>query len=501
MLTPAQLGLPDKFDKWRMGQESVVKNMCYPRQKYHVSVVPTGGGKSVCYMTAAVLNQGRTLILTSTKGLQDQLSSEFGDHVAVVKGKSAYKCRASGDQYWCHTGTCRWGYDCPYKRSGCRYWDAVRAANRAKIVVANYSFWMNNSPDVIGTFSLLVCDEAHDAAEQLLGALSMEIRQDEIVGIIPWVESSGKQSDYYEWAKVLKGRVDDLVKKGKGSERGKLRHLNLQTKLQLLEQIWVGNWVVEHKGKEVSFDAIWPAPLAQGYLFRGIPRIIMTSAFVTRADLKMLGVEDDESEYLEYPSPIPVNSRLVTFIPTARMDRRVTTAGMTAWANRIDGIAGSRLGYKGIIHTISYDRAVRIKGFSKFKDFMLSNTKGVSTTEMVELFKVLDPPQILVSPSIVTGYDFPYEDARWQIIGKIPFPDSRPLVMEARKKVNPDYGCYIALKQMVQASGRITRAPDDWGETFIIDDHFKWVVGKYRALLPKYFLNAVRTSITIPQAR
>lgn len=501
MISPRDIGLPDKFDKWRPGQEPVVTNMCYPRRKYHVSVVPTGGGKSVCYMAAAKLNPHRTLILTSTKGLQDQLLSEFGDHIAVVKGKSAYKCRASGEEYWCHTGTCRWGYACPYKISGCYYWDAVRAAARSQIVVSNYSFWMSNKADVIGDFSLLVMDEAHDAAEHLLGALSMDVRKDEVVGIIPWVEPSVKQTDYYEWANVLKGRVDDLVKKGKGSERGKLRHLNLQTKLMLLEQIWIGNWVVEHKGNSVSFDAIWPAPLAQGYLFRGIPQVIMTSAFVTKADLNMLGVGDDESEFLEYPSTFAVYNRPVWFIPTVRMDRNITNAGMNAWANRIDGITGARLGYKGIIHTVSYDRATRIRGFSKYSDFMLSHRNGQDTADAVSLFKKSEPPMVLVSPSIVTGYDFPHEEARWQIIGKIPFPDSRPLVMKARDKVNPDYGCYIALKQMVQASGRIVRAPDDWGETFIIDDHFKWVMGKYKNLLPKYWVNAVRTSVTIPVPR
>ena len=88
MKTPAQLGLPPKFDKWRPGQDRITQQILDSRNSGAlVQVVPTGGGKSICYLTAAVLLNGRTVILTSTKGLQDQLSAEFGDYIRVVKGQ------------------------------------------------------------------------------------------------------------------------------------------------------------------------------------------------------------------------------------------------------------------------------------------------------------------------------------------------------------------------------------------------------------------------------
>lgn len=498
MITPQQIGLPDKFTQWRDGQEQIITNMLHSNRRFHISVVPTGGGKSLSYMAVAKLTKGRTLVLTSTKGLQDQLLREFGNMVAVVKGKSAYKCKSSGEVYWCHTGTCRWGYDCPNKWNDCHYYEAVMKAKEAKIVVTNYSFWMANQPEAIGNFDLLVMDEAHDAAEHLLSNLSMEIYREEVYGLIDWIDQSSKQSTCYEWAKILKGRVDDRVKKGKGSDRGKVKLLNLQTKLTLLGKIWTNNWVVEHKGKSISFDAIWPSSFADGYLFRGIPKVIMTSAFVTKMDLTMLGLKDEETEYIEYPSTFPVENRKVYFVPTVRMDRYIKNEGMNAWAARIDQIIRSRLGEKGIVHTISFERAKKICNFSSFKDFMIEHEAGKDTAGMVEKFKTADPPSILVSPSMVTGYDFPDDQAHWQIIGKVPFPDSRPLVMKARQRVNQHYGCYIALKQLVQASGRIVRSPEDWGETFIIDDHIKWVIGKYKELLPKWWVESFKISYTVP---
>lgn len=134
-----------------------------------------------------------------------------------------------------------------------------------------------------------------------------------------------------------------------------------------------------------------------------------------------------------------------------------------------------------------------------YKDFMITNGSGDTTADTVEFFKGSNPPAILVSPSVVTGYDFPGEEAEWQVIGKIPFADSRSLIMKARQRRNADYGCYLALKQMVQASGRIVRTPEDVGETFVIDDHFKWVVSKYRGVIPKWWLEAVQTRQTIPE--
>lgn len=505
MLSPHDIGLPTKFVEWQTGQEGIITHMLYPRAHYTTLSVPTGNGKTVCYVASALVSGKRTLILTSTKGLQDQLKTEFGSMVTVVKGQSSYKCRLSNDKYTCNTGSCHWGFKCPFKTAQgddmCRYQRALKDGLSAKIVVTNYSFWVSNSPEILGEFKLLIMDEAHDAAEHLLGALSMEIKREEVRNLIKWIPEGCSTSQYYEWAKVLKGIVDDTVKKSGGVEkRGSYHILTLQQKLNLLSLIWMDNWVVEHKGNSISWDVIWPAPLAQSYLFRGIPHVILTSATVTKADMIMLGIGEREYTFDEYPSSIPVANRPIYFIPTTRMDRFITTAGMNAWAARIDNIIGSRLAYKGIIHTVSYDRADRVCNFSQYKDFMMGH-KGKTTAETIVRFKTADPPSILVSPSVVTGYDFPHEEARYQIIGKVPFMDGRPLVVKARQKVNQDYGCYMALKQLVQATGRISRTSQDWGETFVIDNHFQWIISKYRGILPKWWIDSIRTVNIIPKSR
>src|SRR5207253_552582 len=89
---------------------------------------PTGFGKSLMYFMAAVLTGKRTVILTSTKGLQDQLLSDFGKISSDIRGMSNYSCpKAASLGYPTYTtvadAPCQSGYKCPIKSGGCNYFD------------------------------------------------------------------------------------------------------------------------------------------------------------------------------------------------------------------------------------------------------------------------------------------------------------------------------------------------------------------------------------------
>lgn len=498
MNTPAELGLPSKFSSWRPGQDRILQQVLDSRnQSVTVQVVPTGGGKSLCYMTAAVLLPGRTLILTSTKGLQDQLSSEFGDYISVVKGQAAYRCRVSG--YPCSHGPCHWGYRCPIKDNGCEYYDSIRRANASSIVVANYSFWFANDPEALGRFDMLVCDEAHDSVEQLLGSLSVSIRRDDVARMSQF-PAPGKGMNYYlAWGHILAQRVEDRIsdrkKRGATEDPEAVRLLTLKYKIERLKRVRHDNWIAEHKGNAIEFEPIWPGKLSESFLTRGIPRILFTSATVTRKTMDLLGITG--YTYTEYPSYFPVNNRPIYYIPTVRMDHKAGPAEISAWLARIEQICAARPDTKGIIHAVSYDRCKRIYHTSSHKSRMMTHDSD-TTHLIVERFKESTEPKILVSPSVVTGFDFPYDTCRWQIISKIPFPDGRSEVMKARTKIDPDYGSYLAVQSLVQACGRGMRAPDDNCEVFVIDNHWEWFSSKYKGLFQNWFLQACKRVTIIP---
>jgi Rad3-related DNA helicase len=113
-------------------------------------------------------------------------------------------------------------------------------------------------------------------------------------------------------------------------------------------------------------------------------------------------------------------------------------------------------------------------------------------------FRRLQGGALLLSPSIMTGHDFPYRDAEYQILAKVPFPDTRSPIMQARLAVDSTLRQTVALKALMQAAGRIVRAVDDAGETFIVDGHACWFLRRVRRELPRWFVAAIRITDQLP---
>ena len=92
---PIFFGLPAAYSEWRPHQAEACELMLQPIPRFKMVVCPTGFGKSLTYMAAAMIAEGRTVVLTSTKGLQTQLIEEFGsmDEVVDVRGRGNYTCR------------------------------------------------------------------------------------------------------------------------------------------------------------------------------------------------------------------------------------------------------------------------------------------------------------------------------------------------------------------------------------------------------------------------
>ena len=93
------------------------------------------------------------------------------------------------------------------------------------------------------------------------------------------------------------------------------------------------------------------------------------------------------------------------------------------------------------------------------------------------------------------GVDLPYDAARFQVIPIISKPylgDSynREILMK-----NPELYLEMTIKKVVQQQGRVCRAPDDWGVTYILDKSFdRLYIGEGETHLPDYFTKALHFS-------
>jgi ATP-dependent DNA helicase DinG len=504
---PNFFGLPDKFDAWRPGQDILVQDIVTSDHRFFMPVSPTGSGKSLAYITAAVLSGVRTLVLTSTNALLAQLLGDFGELAVGIKGKSHYRCKALGHGATCDKGACNYGGSCHLKDGGCPYWDQVRRAKSAGIVITNYAFWIYNNranpdTDVLGEFGLLVCDEAHDAPDRVADAYTVRFSvknhvERYLLQPYDWVSDHRSVSD---WATRAIPEVERQYKEARAAGHVERTFQAVTAKRKLKEVIEMcaspENVVIvpEKKWGVLRVAVAWPFDRAGKVLFRNIPRVVMTSATVRMKTAGMMGIgsgSGGDVVMTEYPHVIPVERRMLYHVPTIRVNYRTTPIQMRTWMMRIDQIIRSRTELNGIVHPVSYARRNLIIKDSKFTGIMMTHdTKTAMDT--VARFK-RERGHVLVSPSVTTGHDFAYDTARYQIIGKIAYPDTSDPITKERCNRDPDYGPYVAMQTLVQTAGRIVRAADDWGESFIIDDNIKWFMPKYGHFAPDWFLGAYQS--------
>jgi Rad3-related DNA helicase len=520
---PPYLGLPEKFSQWRPHQAEAVCRILDTPRRFSALVAPTGFGKTPVGMAAALLGRRRTAFLTSTKGLQTQLNTDFSAIGLVdVRGQQNYLCRAlqpsglyygegikSGDR--CDAGPCHVGAPCTARFDGCYYFDTVREAQGSQSVVTNYAYWVmqHRYSESLGKFDMLICDEAHDAPDELAQLLEVEIWESDVEMAIGARLIPGETPEEWKaWAGFLSSKLAAIVASLEEAVRGRplelrvLRELHFKKSvLRKLEVVATmeGDWVIERRPQAVKAAPVWPGPYAEKYLFLDIPHVVLMSATVQPKTLELLGVSSNDMAYDEYPSSFPSRRRPVRHVPTVRVQHSWSEVEQKTWVRRIDQILGGRLDRKGIIHTGSYERRNLILTYSEYREILYFNDSS-NTRPIVDRFRQAEAPAVLVSPSLTTGWDLPYEECEYAIIGKIPFPDTRSEIVQARTKADADYGPYCAMQTLVQAAGRGMRSADDQCEILIVDDNWMWFWKKFKKFAPQWFIEAVdrRHHISIP---
>jgi hypothetical protein len=340
----------------------------------------------------------------------------------------------------------------------------------------------------------LAVHNSHQIDGELGGFLHVEFRHDEVV--FPPDADDLDVEGWRAWAAIVGPSVKQRGGHAPKWARRKLRET--VAKLEAIENMH-GRWVIERTPTGGwSFDPLWVGPYVEGWLFGGVPKIILASATINRETIKRLGIKEGEYNFIEPRSPIPVSRRPVVHVETGvRMNWRTPDDEWQKIVDAMDAAIEARLDRKGLIHAVSYARTKDIIARSAYRDIMVVHDSR-NTKEVVEEFKRAEPPLILVSPSITTGWDFPFDAAHYQLIPKVPFPDMRSALMAARMKEDRGYLAHVTLQILVQMCGRVARDPKDLGETLVFDAMCQWLVNRNRRQIPRFFLQAWRWSSRLP---
>lgn len=505
-MKPSDLGFdPQRFPDFRrylgFDQLETAREIAQSSERFHIFNLPTGCGKSLLYATAARLLGGRFLVLVATKGLQAQvLGDGLVDH--LVYGHRNYPCAMKS-----RFGTTMDDADaddpdfrCGVPRDLCGYLQKVEAAKSGQSVIANNAYWMSigrySDPGLLGEFDFLVCDEASNLPAWLAKAVSINITPGRLrkylgtsVKLPPYSTTPYARVDgWRDWAADCGLR---LLGQRKHIAREDMKKFDrLVADVARLAEVadsdsfrtagYTEPWVVVpySNGDGVQFSPRWGSDFAERYLFRGIPKVLLTSATVTPHHARYLGIPADQMRYKEIPSPFDVRRRPVVWVPTTRVDYRMSDGQRWKLRQRVDEVIEAAIvqgAGNGIIHTGSYERNREITQGSRFGPAIITHTQdSASFQSALEKFKQAGREgrfAVMASPRMVEGVDLPGDEARWQLIIKVPFPDGRDPLTKARA-ADPDYRNMVVAEAIMQMSGRVVRGAEDFATTIMLDNHW-----------------------------
>lgn len=509
LLTPYSLGLPPKFSSWRPGQLDTVFSIVGAEQLFIATVRPTGSGKSVDAVASGIMNGGRTVINTATKALAKQYTDDFSScGMMEMQGQNNFKCSQLPGKS-CAEGRKR---SCNAKAfDECSYTNKRKEYLASNLAVTNYDYFLasNIYGDGNGQIDLLVLDEAHSAVQQLSDALTIRLKHTEyayLYNVAGDPPINQPIPEWRAWAKHALDAIREHVVLGRVSESDMPeidRYKHTLTRLTQMEDSWITE--ENEREEESQFSPLWPTAYAKKILFGNAKKVLLTSATLVPKILTLLDINPDNAEeslLLKSRYFFPSHRAPVYLYGQHRIDSKTTHAQWQVTLGLMDTLLSHRLDRKAIIHSVSYEKQQYIADNSEWVEHMLTPRSG-ALQDAVREFRHAKPPSILVSPALTTGYDFSYSDCEFQIIIKMPFIDTRGPILQARITEDKEYANLLVAQNLMQMCGRIMRAPDDQGETVILDQHANWFLrdAKYkgfRHLFTDWFLNLVRHTNSPP---
>lgn len=529
--------IPFEKKEFRPHQEETIKKAIEEIENGTETILinaPVGFGKSIVgYCIAKHLQQQgeQSYIYTKTTFLQDQYLRDFKD-VKTAMGRANFECLMSGDyDYMCDFGICKQQnkYSCPIGaetiggvvlrdlkgteyEENCLYWKQKYDAIENDISILNYPYLITDNL-YINHFNhrkLGIFDEGHSLESSLMNALEVEVTDYSIQ------RDLGKTLEVYQ---NVEDWTDQLIEFSEGYKEKANNTTDVREKeryLKRYEAIYTcakslekdsSNWVFNdfskkniHLNQRVRHVVFKPIEIQEytDILFGKVTHKLIMSGSILKPDIFVEELGLGDYTYIEVPSIVPVKQRPIKRDYVGSMSMKNFSRNFPLLVSKIKEIADNHEGEKGLIHTftykINYELFKTLRSDSRFI-FHTPEDREVKTKIFKESSE--EDGKILVSPYSYEGVDFPYGQARWQIICKNPYPYLGDAQVKARMDMDKrthttDWGWVnrqIALV-LSQMYGRTNRATDDYSVTYILDSDVDRNFGP-ASLVTDYFLEAL----------
>ena len=514
--------------------------------KFFLLNLPVGTGKSHLALMISdwyrktVDRTAKIDIITNSKILQDQYSNTY-QSISDLKGKENYEC----EQYSC---SCAQGAE--FNRlnktscEACPYTSAKDSFIAGGISLTNfylYILYAIYNPKLMENRDarVLIVDEAHEFDDVMSDFISIRITENVLkkfkfsneYEILKRLKSVSSIEQYIDFLKFLSTEIlttIDEMEKGMTSGGRSIRQdkrdlkiskllktknsdvkvMQLATDLrqyQLKIEIFLkeyksnpNNWILETnyneklKQKELSLEPIWAYDYLDKYVFSHYDMVFLMSGTILDKSLfcQLNGLDVTKAVYYSIASPFNVKNRPIYYMPLGKMSFKFKEDTFQRYIPYIKKLLEKYKNKKGIIHTNSFELAKWIE--EKIKDSRLIFHDSQNKDEMLKMHKESDKPTVIVSPSMDTGVSFDNDDARFQIIAKVPYPSLASQKNKLRQKNNPEWYSWKTVSGLIQMTGRPVRSSLDYADTIIIDGSFGDVMKHSSHFLPDWIQEAIK---------
>ena len=519
------------FDKFplaaiREKQKSAIDFIARAYDKGYRDIVislPTGGGKSA--IGATVCNWAPDTLLGAKGGfyactqkmLQNQMEAGLATYTSglnngvSIMSASSYECDVYGD---CKSGRsvpaavrrCNAGR-CAYVKTKARFAAAV-------IGITNYPYLMTdmaNSPN-FAPRKVAFFDECHTIEGQILNFVNICVDDDSLTTLVPAIKMNPRiktLKEFVQWCTdtyvpALKKRLAELVSDSEGDPK---KARTAEEVASLLNRVtflvtsfgekkcrWVFFYSDSKTGSKIQLiKPVHAAPLAQSTLFAAASMRVYASAFAGKKDVfcRSLGLDEEKVAWASFSSSFPPKNRPVKCLSAGSMSRKNIDSSLPAVLKACERALDKHLTHKGVIHCgtykvgkLIYDALSRTQHKSRLIFPEDAETRESAFSSHVQRADA----SVIISPSMMEGYDFADDLARFQIIAKVPFPYLGDKQIAEKKEEDPDWYTTVALMHIVQACGRGVRHDNDWCSTYIVDTDAETLIVQNARVLPKWFI-------------
>jgi ATP-dependent DNA helicase DinG len=444
-------------------------------------------------------------VLTVTKMLQDQYKSLFNEAV-VLKGKQNYPC-AVDDEFDCDLGPCFISKKLQTKckdNDTCLYLNARAESLVSKFSVQNYSVFFN-LPEHVKQRQFLVCDEASELEDELVGFYSCTIEYEKInVKQFGLDKLSTEDTSYvYKWicdlAYGLKDEIDKLMDaiqriKGRNDSRMKLVfkvrfYKNLLERLVIITRNWYkAEYIVEFDKDRCTFTPLYVNMLAQDFFRMGKTVILMSGTIIDHEMFaKTLGIDD--YKYIEVDSDFDPKNSPVYCSKKVSVNHGNIDKVMPDLVKFAVELCKKHCNDNGIIHTHTMKTTKMFQNIIGNDKRYLFRDETMTNEELLKEHFIRQDKTVLISPSLGFGTDLHGDFGRFQIIMKAPYLPLGSKRISILFKRNPRWYQMKALIILVQMCGRTTRSKEDHSETYILDGSAINLIRHNVNRLPRWFCN------------